>query len=465
MALKPVRQIQLPGFAGTSPAGPLGSSGQAAVVGDLAHRRVTAGGWSNATSATTPSSSLSSGHIHSPSYAADRSTGAGVPPLASSPVSSPGAFTGSLFDPHPRDLAERLARAFDRWCDSKSAQRPGRRSVKSEYTREVYATLWGGFASWCCARQLDLPDLQADDLLAFFARRSALAGRPLSKRYKLHLLRLVASVIDHEAQVQQVEPNIAPLKVIERDEGVRHADARLRRPPITALDHVQARNLIAFTTSTQALRGIGVKGAMPDWQGVRARACVALQLGAGLTPAEARALRIDHVVLQQCPRGRGLRPWKVAVPQVGDSPAREVPLMPWAASVLHRWLQVRREQGLVGNVLLPTDRSGLPMSRSLHYLSVKAVFEGAQILGVAKRLDDGDKVENVFGGYVLRHTFALICLHEGYTFEQVAMWLGLKDLDKMRRYQSIVFMPHGRLFGIGVEDEFPEESLATCEPS
>jgi integrase len=123
---------------------------------------------------------------------------------------------------------------------------------------------------------------------------------------------------------------------------------------------------------------------------------------------------------------------------------------------------VRKEQGLAGNALLPTDRGGLPMSRSLHYLSVKAVLEGAQIAGVAKL---GGECEGAsFGSYVLRHTFALICLHEKYTPEQVAVWLGLKDLDKMRRYQNIVFMPHGRIFGIGLADEAPAENLA-CAPS
>jgi integrase len=151
--------------------------------------------------------------------------------------------------------------------------------------------------------------------------------------------------------------------------------------------------------------------------------------------------------------------------------------MPWAASVLHRWLQVRREQGLVGDVLLPTDKSGLPMSRSLHYMSIKAVFEGAQLKGATKRGGAGkgkdtekgkdtnqDEEEASFGGYVLRHTFALICLHAQYTPEQVAVWLGLKDLDKMRRYRTIVFMPHGSIFGIGLADDELVENLE-CAPS
>lgn len=483
MALKPVAQIELPGLAGTTLAGAR-SSAEPAALRDLAHRRAVSGRRSSSTASPSPSASASAAR-------ADPAAGtgglAGTPrPSVLSPVAQ---FTGSLFDPNPQDLARRLARAFERWCETKSTHLPGQRSVKSEATREVYAGLWGGFADWCCAQLLDLPDLTTDDLAAFFAHRGKLAGRELSDRYKLHLLRLIASVTEHEARIQQIEPNLAPLKCIESEANVRHADARQRVVPITALDHTQARTLIAFTLSPHALKGIGVPGPMPAWQGVRARACVALQLGAGLAPVEVRALRIDHLVLRQCPKGRGLRPWKVFVPQLGDAEAREVPLMPWAASVLHRWLQVRREQGLVGDVLLPTDKSGLPMSRSLHYMSIKAVFEGAQLKGAAKRgrnddskgtgatavkakgKGDGegkdtkkDKEEASFGGYVLRHTFALICLHQQYTPEQVAVWLGLKDLDKMRRYRNIVFMPYGSIFGIGLADEELVENLA-CAPS
>jgi integrase len=484
MALKPVAQIELPGLASTTLAGAR-SSAEPAALRDLARRRATSGGRSSstttsATSSATTSATATATVSASPTAAGtDPSAGTGglagtLRPPALSPVAQ---FTGSLFDPNPQDLARRLARAFERWCETKSTHLPGQRSVKSEATREVYAGLWGGFADWCCAQLLDLPDLTRDDLAAFFAHRSKLAGQELSNRYKLHLLRLIASVIEHEAQIQQIEPNLAPLEMIESDLNVRHADARNRVVPITALDDTQARTLIAFTLSPHALKGIGVPGPMPEWQGVRARACVALQLGAGLAPVEVRALRTDHVVLRQCPKGRGLRPWKVFVPQLGDAEAREVPLMPWAASVLHRWLQVRREQGLVGDVLLPTDKSGLPMSRSLHYMSIKAVFEGAQLKGATKRGGAGkgkdtekgkdtnqDEEEASFGGYVLRHTFALICLHAQYTPEQVAVWLGLKDLDKMRRYRTIVFMPHGSIFGIGLADDELVENLE-CAPS
>jgi len=378
------------------------------------------------------------------------SAAAQAPSRPTTPNTTP--TTASLFDPSERELAQRMALAFARWFDSMPPNRSGRSTARSDSTREVYADLWGSFSAWCCARRLDLPDIGHDDLVNFLAERGdRRAGRELNKRYKLRMLRLIAAVIKHEASAQQVPANLAPLEVIEADPDVRHAEARGRAPPVLALNHAQARSLIAFTTSTQALRGIGVQSPFTaDWQAVRARACVALQLGAGLTPAQVRALHVEHVVHQLCPRGRGMRPWKVVVPQLGEEPSREVPLMPWATGVLLRWLQVRQEQGMHGTLLLPSDKGGAPMSRSMHYLAVKAVLQGAQIPGVAKL--GGDSTGTCFGSYVLRHTFAVICLHAKYPREQVGAWLGVTDLEKLQRYERIVFMPEGAIFGAGLDD-------------
>ena len=71
--------------------------------------------------------------------------------------------------------------------------------------------------------------------------------------------------------------------------------------------------------------------------------------------------------------------------------------MQWAARLLAYWVQVRTEQAVQGDFLLPATRTGNPWSKVSHYKAVTQVLDES---GIDKGLEEG-------GAYRPRHTFAL----------------------------------------------------------
>ena len=165
-----------------------------------------------------------------------------------------------------------------------------------------------------------------------------------------------------------------------------------------------------------------------QWQDVRNRASVGLMLGAGLTPGEVRALRLDDAVVDGG-RLNGV-PWKLRVAGNGNAPARETPVAPWAGQLLRLWLDVRSEQGVPGPMVFPSTKStGKPWGKVAQYLAAREVLEAGGI----------DDVEG--GSFKLRHTFALRQLKRGRAPEEVARWLGVSDPAVMARYQRVIAGP------------------------
>ena len=163
-----------------------------------------------------------------------------------------------------------------------------------------------------------------------------------------------------------------------------------------------------------------------SWQALRNRVAVALQLGAGLAPGDVRVLRLDAPTSQIV--GHRQRPWKLAVPGNGNSPAREAPVAPWAGELLQHWLQVRAELRIPGEFLFPATRTGKAWSKQSHYAATRALLTSAGL-----QSDEG-------GTFRLRHTFALRQLRRGTPPEEVAAWLGVEPAV-MERYRSVASAP------------------------
>lgn len=335
--------------------------------------------------------------------------------------------TLSLFD-EPRVDAH--GPAFEAWLDEQRAlgllQRPA--------SIQVYRDMWGGFTAWCLGQSpaVTLAELTVDDLHAFQAARTGKksADLSLSPRHALRLLRLVDRVLHHLAAQVGEPPNTAAADCIRAQPEVRFAEAAEADPLPEFLSVAEARHLITFLS--QARPRPSASGARRDahaalsWQVLRNRTSVALQLGAGLTPADVRALTLASPTV----RGGQVRdrPWKLSVPGNGNSPGRETPVAPWAGELLHHWLHVRSEARIAGPHLFPSTRSGKPWSKNGQYLAAKGVLEEACI-------DSRDG-----GSYRLRHTFALRQLRRGTSPEQVARWLGIEP-EAMGRYGRLVVAP------------------------
>ena len=334
-------------------------------------------------------------------------------------------FSPSLFDesPFPGHLPA-LRQAFEAWITD--LRRAG--SLRQSGSVAVYREMWEAFAAWCLGQSpavslssLDLADLQAFQDARFGRKTSDLS---LTPRYALRLMRLIDRVLRHHAAQTDSLVNTAAADWIAAHPEVRYADASHADPLPEYLLVSEARSLIAFLSAARPRPGARANAQTAlTWHEVRNRTSVALQLGAGLTPGDVRALTLDSPVAQG---GRVReRPWKLHVPGDADSPARETPVALWAAELLQHWLTVRAEAGMAGQFLFPSTRTGKQWQKQSQYESARKVLEEAGM----------DSREG--GSFRLRHTFALRQLRRGTSPEQVARWLGIEP-KKMKRYERVL---------------------------
>lgn len=317
--------------------------------------------------------------------------------------------------------------AFERWVD----HRRSTGLLREPASVQVYRDMWGAFTAWCLSQKppVTLASVNALDLQAFQAARYGVKSSDfsLSPRHALRLMRLIDRVLMHHADEAGHRTNLAASHWLAENPRVRYSEAATADPLPESLTVVEARNLITFLSSARPRPGVSAarrdSQAAMTWQDVRNRVSVALQLGAGLSPGDVRALSLASPTVQG---GRvQARPWKLAVPGNGNSPARETPVAPWAGELLQYWLQVRAEANIPGEHLFPSTRTGKQWSKDSQYRASRAVFEEAGI-------------ENAEGGsFRLRHTFAIRQLRRGTEPVQVARWLGIEP-EAMARYDRIV---------------------------
>ena len=296
---------------------------------------------------------------------------------------------------------------------------------------QVYRDMWGAFTAWCLGQKppVTLASVNALDLQAFQAARFGVKSSDLSlsPRHALRLMRLIHRVLAHHADASGEHTNLAAAHWLADNPHVRYSETSTADPLPESLSVLEAKTLITFLSAARPRPGVSearrASQAAMTWQELRNRVSVALQLGAGLSPGDVRALTLASPTVQG---GRvQARPWKLAVPGNGNSPARETPVAAWAGELLQHWLQVRTEARIPGEHLFPSTRTGKPWSKDSQYRASRAVFEEAGL----------DSAEG--GSFRLRHTFAIRQLRRGTEPVQVARWLGIEP-EAMARYDRIV---------------------------
>ncbi|WKB55869.1 tyrosine-type recombinase/integrase [Eleftheria terrae] len=326
-----------------------------------------------------------------------------------------------------------FSQAFEGWLQDLRL----RHTLRRHSSASVYADMWGAFVAWCLGQQprVTLGELTVADLDRFVASRTG-AGQAgaLSPGHVWRMLRLIDRVLAHRALLAGTQQNTAAAELIASRPEVRQANLAESPLPdyLTADD---ASRLVVFLSSLRP-RGSGPT-VVHSWQELRNGTSVALQLGAGLTPGEVRALTVDAPVVAGG-RQPGL-PWKVVVPGDGNRPPRESPVAPWAGQLLKHWLAVRAQVGFAADAapavdghrpwLFPGTRKGRQWSKVAQYDAAKQVLEQAGI-----QSSDG-------GSFRLRHTFALRQLRRGKGAAEVARWMGIADPMEMERYQRILLHP------------------------
>lgn len=328
--------------------------------------------------------------------------------------------TPDLFEDVDRAAPRHWLEAFEAWRLTREADG----TMREASSVAVYRSMWGALTAWCVARGLGLHALSQAELDSYLRSRGG--SDELTPRHAWRLLMLFDAVASHRARQEERPPNTAAQALLQATPAWRYANAADRTPLPEHLHAAEARRLVAWlldpgtgTADTGASTG--------DWQSLRNRTAVALQLGAGLTPGDLRAATLDGVTADGA-RSAGL-PWKIRLPAHGSTPAREAPIAPWAGRLLRRWIETRQALAIAGPCLFPATRAGRPWGKVAQYNAARSVLAAA---GVSD--PEG-------GSFRLRHTFALRQLRRGSAPELVAQWLGLADTAALARYRRVLLAP------------------------
>lgn len=330
------------------------------------------------------------------------------------------ATTRDLFEASPENDLRAFVQAFEDWLGARQAAG----EIRESSSVAVYRSMWRALAEWCLGSGIGPKELTAGELEAFLMTRPG--PTDLSDRYAWRVLTLVDEVLTQSAHATGRGPVHVARDLLRNTPRWRYANAMERTPLPDHLDGAEARRLVTWllTPVGDAVPGIGPAS---SWQSLRARASVALQLGAGLAPAEVRAVRLDGVAAGHDRPSN--TPWKIRIPALGPDAGRDAPVAPWAGRLLRMWLDTRTALVFDGPLLFPAARDGRPWGRVAQYNAAKAVLGAA---GVSSA--DG-------GSYRLRHTFALRQLRRGTSPDQVARWLGMADAGALWRYRRVLDEP------------------------
>jgi integrase len=308
-----------------------------------------------------------------------------------------------------------LQAVFEHWLSGKF----GYQALRDE-SADVYRDMWGLFVSWCVDRDALPSSIGERDVAAFL--QSLGRHGPASKRYVLRMARLLERIEHFDAAREGRMPNPA-YTALRTSPGIRLSDTEANVPLPEFLSAKEAKAVIDFVTQRQVAPA--ARDAWP-WNDVRDRTSVAIQLGAGISPGEARALTLDQVIIEG---GRVLgEPWALSLPGSGKFAARQTPLSSWAARQLAEWLQLRAHLAIPGPYVFPSTRAGRAWSKPSATNACRSVLERAGIADPSG------------GSFKLRHTFALRQLTR-HPSADVARWLGVQDAGVMERYQRVLIAP------------------------
>jgi integrase len=165
----------------------------------------------------------------------------------------------------------------------------------------------------------------------------------------------------------------------------------------------------------------GSAASPPRWQDCRDAASTALQLAAGLSPTDIRALDA-RAGLAAC-RSAGNGEAMIWIPGNGKLDERKAPISAWAMPLLHRWVDAFEANKLSSEWLFPGRANAVSAwSKPSQYDVAKTIMSTAGLGHMTS--------------FHLRHTWALRQLAAGQSEQNVARWLGVRDDEVMHRYRD-----------------------------
>ncbi len=157
-----------------------------------------------------------------------------------------------------------------------------------------------------------------------------------------------------------------------------------------------------------------------DERGLRNRAAVALLLATGVTSAEIRRARREHVIAE---RGR----WRFLVSAHGARVERLIPVAPFARAVVDAWLHRPRADD--DELLFPLLGPAGSLSEETLWRAVRAALD-------AQGFEGADRSPRV-----LRNTFARRLLIAGKSNEEVSRLMGLASQRTVVRLRATLMAP------------------------
>jgi hypothetical protein len=214
-----------------------------------------------------------------------------------------------LFDQEEHARPAEYRHAIEAWLTTSAAL--GR--LRQDSSAEMYEHMWSAWTAWAVGRGLKLDAIRANDLDAYLQSRGG--NTELSSRYAWRFLRLVDRVLAHRSSQLGADTCTAAQDLMNMRPEIRFANAADADPLPEFLSVAEAKDVVTYLSAVRP----GRTSEALAWQEVRNRGAVGLMLGAGLTPGEVRALRIDDVVVD----GGGAKgvPWKLRIAGNGNSPA------------------------------------------------------------------------------------------------------------------------------------------------
>ncbi len=275
--------------------------------------------------------------------------------------------------------------AFDAFLTHRRVN--GRVLRKSSFV--IYRGMFLRLLEWLQRQGLSLHDLQAPTLDAF------LASRPLQAETRHRYLLVFTELYQHLALLRALEPSDTPAG---RAEGHNPARELLTAQPAPERAAPEA---LTPQEVQRLRRQLALERALPGWKHQRLVAMATLLLGAGLRSTELLTLRLKSLE----------RPHSCWVAPRKPRPERVVPLLGPAQEATQRWLLLRDELRIPGELVYPGNLAGAPLAASTLFRQVQALLSAADI---DRRYE---------GPTLLRNTCAAAWLAH-HPVHKVQAWLG-----------------------------------------
>jgi hypothetical protein len=359
---------------------------------------------------------------------------------------------------------EHFRQAFSAWAASNP-------DLKSADSHAVYEDMWNVFAEHVEAEKP--AHVRSADIQTLLNGRPGEAPRELNQRYQARLVALIDKVLQHDAQSLGHQPPLAITEFLQHNAGVKLAMQRNRKedePELVYLSDTEFQRLIAvllhwpqaptvsyghaqssakkqpadssngsainstantdsYTVSTLESNKANQRGehahnsanSLARWQDCRDAASTALQLAAGLSPTDIRALdaRAGLAACRSAVNGDAM----IWIPGNGKLDERKAPISAWALPLLQRWLAAFELNQLSSEWLFPGRSNAVSAwSKPSQYDVAKTIMAAAGLGHMTS--------------FHLRHTWALRQLAAGQGEQNVARWLGVRDNEVMQRYRA-----------------------------